>query len=181
MTRWAMVIDLRRCVGCQACTVACQIGNDLPLGMFWNIVTTVGPKGTFPTLSYYHLPRPCFHCDDPPCVHCCPTGASSQREDGIVMVNPDKCIGCGTCIIACPYGARTQNKELGIVQKCTFCADIIGNGTGPYCVSACHQRARIFGNISDPDSEIYRLVNTENAILLMPELGTDPHVYYIQP
>ena len=181
MTRWAMVIDLRRCVGCQACTVACQMGNELPLGMFWNIVTTVGPKGTYPSLSLYHIPRPCFHCADPPCVPCCPTGASIQREDGIILVDPNKCIGCGACIMSCPYGARTLNKELGITQKCTFCVDVIEQGKEPYCVSTCHQRARIFGDLDNSESEVSKLVNTENTMQIMPELGTDPHVYYIQP
>ncbi|MDD5703655.1 MAG: 4Fe-4S dicluster domain-containing protein [Dehalococcoidales bacterium] len=180
MARWAMVIDLRRCVGCQACTLACQMNNDLPLGMFWNIVTTTSTKGSFPNINYNHLPRPCFHCEEPPCVDCCPTGASTKSKDGIVTVNPDTCIGCGACIVACPYGARTKNKNLGIVQKCTFCEDIIYEGKEPYCVASCHQRARIFGDISDPESEVYQLVNKENAVQIMPELGTDPHVYYIQ-
>ena len=117
MSRWAMVIDLRRCIGCHSCTIACQVGNKLPVGMFWNLVTTVGPTGRYPTLGYYHIPRPCFHCDDPPCVGCCPTGASSQRADGVVLVDKDKCIGCKACIMACPYGARTLNRELGVVPK----------------------------------------------------------------
>ena len=181
MTRWAMVIDLRRCIGCQACTVACQMGNDLPLGMFWNIVTTVRPEGKFPALTYHHFPRLCYHCANPPCVPCCPTGASTQREDGIVFSDPDKCIGCGACIMSCPYGARTLNKQRGIAQKCTFCADSIAEGMQPFCVSTCHQRARIFGDLDDTNSEVYQLVNTKNVFQLMPELGTDPHVYYIQP
>jgi len=181
MARWAMVIDLRRCVGCQACTIACQMGNDLPLGMFWNLVTTVGPTGSYPALRLYHIPRPCFHCADPPCVPCCPTGASTQRDDGIVIVNQDKCIGCGACIMSCPYGARTRNQQLGVAQKCTFCVDLIPQGKEPYCVSACHQRARIFGDIDDPESEVSQLLTSETTMQIMPELGTDPHVYYIQP
>jgi Fe-S-cluster-containing dehydrogenase component len=181
MARLAMVIDLRRCIGCQACTIACQMGNDLPLGMFWNLVTTVGPKGNYPTSSLYHIPRPCFHCANPPCVPCCPTGASRQRDDGIVIVDQDKCIGCGACIMSCPYGARTRNKELGVTQKCTFCADLIEQGMEPYCVSACHQRARIFGDLDESESEVCQLMNTDNTTQLMPELGTDPHVYYILP
>ena len=181
MTRWAMVNDLRRCIGCQSCTVACQVGNNLPLGMFWNLVTTVGPLGTYPTLGYYHISRSCFHCAAPPCVACCPTGASYQREDGIVLVDQDKCIGCKACVMSCPYGARTLNQELGVVQKCTFCVDNIEQGKEPYCVSTCHQRARIFGDLDDPKSEVFRLVHEENAVQLMPELGTEPQCYYILP
>jgi Fe-S-cluster-containing dehydrogenase component len=181
VTRWAMVNDLRRCVGCQSCTIACQIGNSLPLGMFWNLVTTVGPVGDFPNLGYYHIPRPCFHCANPPCVGCCPTGASSQRADGIVLVDATKCIGCRSCVMACPYGARTHNKELGVVQKCTFCVDSIKLGREPYCVSTCHQRARVFGDLDDPNSEVSRLVREENPIQLMPELGTEPRCFYLLP
>ena len=181
MSRWTMVIDLRRCIGCHSCTIACQVGNKLPIGMFWNLVTTVGPNGSILTLGYYHIPRPCFHCDDPPCVGCCPTGASSQRADGVVLVDKDKCIGCKACIMACPYGARTLNRELGVVQKCTFCEHFIGQNKEPYCVSTCHQRARIFGDLGDPASEVYRLVHEENAVQMMPELGTNPQCYYIFP
>jgi Fe-S-cluster-containing dehydrogenase component len=180
VTRWGMVIDLRRCIGCQACTVACQVDNKLPVGMFWNIVTTIGPKGGFPSRGLYHLPRPCFHCAHPPCVSCCPTGASTQRTDGIVLVDEDKCIGCGACVMSCPYGARTRNEKLGVVQKCTFCVDNIPQAKEPFCVSTCHQRARIFGDLDDPASEVSQLLANENTMQIMPELGTDPHVYYIQ-
>ena len=179
MTRYAMVMDTRRCIGCHSCTVACKVNNELPLDMIYNPVTTIGPTGVFPNVKMVHLPLICMHCEDTPCVACCPTGASQQRDDGIVWVDPDKCVGCKACVMACPYGARIPNHDLGIVQKCDFCMDRVDAGEEPYCVKTCHQRARIFGDLDDETSEVYKLVHGEGAKQLLPELGTNPHVFYI--
>jgi len=179
--RWGMVIDLHRCVGCQACTVACQEGNHVPPGQFWNLVVTVGPIGTYPQVGTYYLSRPCMHCAKPPCVDGCPTRASHIREDGLVLVDEDKCVGCGYCIVACPYGVRYYNDKLGIAQKCTFCVDRLAAGQLPLCVSTCPQKARFFGDLGDASSEVYRFVHTEHAVTLLPEYGTEPSVYYIWP
>ena len=179
MTRYAMVLDTRLCIGCESCTVACKVNNELPVDMIYNPVTTVGPVGVYPDLHMTHIPLLCMHCDNPPCVSCCPTGASQQREDGVVWVDPDKCIGCKACVLACPYDARTPNQETGVVNKCDFCIDRVEEGLEPYCVKTCHQRARIFGDLDDPNSEVSKLVNKYNVRQLLPELGTEPHVFYI--
>lgn len=179
MARYAMVLDTRRCIGCQSCTVACRVHNDLPLEMIYNPVTTVGPTGVFPYVHMVHLPLLCMHCDNPPCVDICPSRASQKRSDGIVWVDGNKCVGCLACVMACPYGARTFNKEKGIVQKCNFCKDRVEQGKLPYCVQTCHQKARIFGDLDDETSEVYKLVNGEHAVRLLEELGTRPYVFYI--
>lgn len=179
MARYAIVLDTRRCIGCHSCTVACRINNDLPIDMIYNPVTTVGPTGVFPHIHMLHLPLICMHCDEPPCVSSCPTGASQQRPDGIVWVEEQKCIGCKACVMACPYGARTPNPETGIVNKCDFCMDRVDVGKEPYCVQTCHQRARIFGDLDDENSEVFKLVNREHVVRLLPELGTQPHAFYI--
>ena len=179
MARYAMVIDTRRCIGCHSCTVACKINNELPVDMIYNPVTTIGPVGIYPDLHMTHLPLLCMHCDNPPCVGCCPTGASQQREDGIVWVDEAKCIGCKACVLACPYDARTPNHQTGVVNKCDFCKDRVEEGLEPHCVKTCHQRARIFGDLDDPNSEVSKLLNTHSAYQLLPELDTNPHVFYI--
>lgn len=179
MARYAMVIDLERCIGCHSCTVACRTHNELPVEMIYNPVMTIGPKGKFPHVSLGHLPLLCMHCAEPPCVDCCPTGASQQRADGVVFVEQAKCVGCKTCIMSCPYGARKVNRETCTVVKCDFCKDRLDQGLMPHCVNTCHQKARVFGDIEDPESEVYKLVNSSKTRRIHEELGTEPHVFYI--
>src|SRR5271157_1944009 len=110
MTRYGMLIDLLRCVGCNACTVACKANNSTPEGVFFTHVDKV-ETGKFPNTTVVFFPRACMHCKDAPCITVCPTHASYKRADGIVMVNADECIGCRYCVAACPYGARTYLKQ----------------------------------------------------------------------
>lgn len=179
MARYAMVLDTRRCVGCHSCTVACKVHNDLPVDMIYNPVTTIGPTGVFPHLHMVHIPLLCMHCDNPPCVDACPTAASQQRADGIVFVEDKKCVGCKACVMACPYGARIPNHETGSVQKCDFCMERVDLGKEPHCVKTCHQKARIFGDLEDVTSEVYKLVNSAHPVRLLGELGTEPYAFYI--
>lgn len=179
MTHYAMILDTRLCIGCQSCTVACRVGNDLPVDIIYNPVTTVGPMGIYPCLHMTHYPLLCMHCENPPCVSVCPTGASQQRDDGLVWIEENKCIGCKACINACPYHARHLNRDTGTVYKCDFCKDRIDEGLEPFCVKTCHQRARIFGDLDDPISEISQLFNSITTVQLLPEMDTKPSVYYI--
>lgn len=179
--RWGMVIDLRKCIGCHACTVACQIENQLPLDERWNRVYAAGPEGKFPNLSSYNLPRPCMHCEDAPCVDGCPTGASQRRPDGIVIVDPDRCIGCKFCMLVCPYGVRQYEEEKGIVQKCHLCYPRLERGEMPRCVETCQLKARHAGDLDDENGELVQLIHRYHARPLYPHLGTRPSVYYIFP
>lgn len=150
MARYGMAIDLKRCVGCQACVVACKAENSLPPGIKWNRVLDRA-VGKYPRVNRNFLPMICMHCEDPPCVDVCPAGATSRRADGIVIIDSDKCIGCRYCMVACPYNARyfhkeessyfkpgltppeqqgSRNHQVGTVEKCTFCASRIDSGIG---------------------------------------------------
>jgi molybdopterin-containing oxidoreductase family iron-sulfur binding subunit len=144
----------------------------------------------------------CMHCKNPECVKVCPTGASYQREDGIVAVDKNKCVGCRYCIVACPYNARTMvtkiqpyhagkeftpyervalsRHQLGVVGKCDFCASRVEERKEPSCVQTCPGRARIFGDLDDPESEVSKLIARRSPRQLLPEMGTDPSVYYIE-
>jgi phenylacetyl-CoA:acceptor oxidoreductase subunit 1 len=143
MTRYAMVIDLRRCVGCQTCTAACKVVNATPPGVQWRRVLDL-ESGEFPDVRRSFVPVACMHCGNPPCEAVCPTGATKKRSDGLVTIDYDVCIGCGNCVMACPYDARTINHEvlfaygtlpmasekvrfdparLSVATKCTFCKD----------------------------------------------------------
>jgi len=204
MARYGMVFDLKRCIGCNACVIGCKQENSLPDGMFFTR-----------TLSeeYRRLPR-----RQPSCIsrHCAinarmlparrsvPSGATYTRDDGIVMVNADVCIGCGSCAVACPYDQRSQvDKDLlshglfgtdeltpfeedgykrfvpGTITKCDFCSERVDAGLDPACVVTCPTDARIFGDLDDPDSKASTLIRERDGKQPMPELKTKPKVYYI--
>ncbi|HHI81999.1 MAG TPA: 4Fe-4S dicluster domain-containing protein [Rhizobiales bacterium] len=177
--QYAMVIDTRRCIGCHACSVACKAEFDVPLGATRSWVEYI-EKGEYPNVSRHFLPRLCNHCSDPACVPVCPTGATYKRkQDGIVVVDADKCIGCGYCVLACPYNARFINPGTGTADKCDFCLHRVSKGIAPSCVNTCQGKARIFGDMNDPESEVAKLIATEPVTVLRPEMGTEPNVYYI--
>jgi len=198
--RWGMAIDLRRCIGCQSCTLACKAENGTPPGVFWMRVLEK-EEGTYPTARKVFLPIRCNHCTEPPCVPVCPTGASYKRKkDNLVLVNQDKCIGCRACIVACPYQVRFLPEDARgycgdeltpyeavsyrkwqprTVQKCNFCEPRLEAGDQPACVQTCPTRALIFGDLNDPESEIANLVRKRNHFQPRAELGTDPALYYL--
>jgi len=179
--RFGMLVDLRKCVGCHACTIACQHENHLDIHDKWTKVLRIGPIGEYPNLTGYFMPVPCMHCEDAPCVDGCPTGASYKREDGIVLVDADKCIGCKFCMVVCPYNVRQYNEKKGIVEKCIGCFERIENGGVTRCTETCELKARYCGDLDDPNSEIVKLIRKHNAQPLHAELGTKPSVYYILP
>jgi Fe-S-cluster-containing dehydrogenase component len=142
--------------------------------------------GEFPGTETVHFPKSCLHCEDPPCVPVCPTGASHKRaEDGIVLVDYDKCIGCKYCSWACPYGAREIDEQQKVMKKCTLCVDRIYDAKlpeaerKPACVLACPTSARIFGDIHDPGSDASRAIREQGGYALMPEWGTQPANHYL--
>ncbi len=193
MATMGMAIDLRRCAGCYACVVACQMHNNTKPGVAWGQVDA-REWGEDPDNRRCYLPHACMHCEDAPCVSSCPTGASHVREDGIVMVNYDECINCGSCLHACPYGARVQNSGGGyyfgteepapyeaegiqreqVVEKCIFCAGRIDAGLQPACVQNCPGNARVFGDLDDPESNISKFIAKNN-----PEQVRKTHFYYM--
>ena len=201
-----LVIDLDTCVGCHACAVACKEWNaggisgpltdeqpygKEPSGVWFNRVHSYEVEaladGTQPAMTL-HFPRSCLHCETPACVSVCPTGASYKRaEDGIVLVDEDKCIGCKLCSWACPYGAREYSEVEGVMKKCTLCVDRIYNenipeqSRQPACVQACPTRARHFGDLGDPGSAVSLLVAARGGVDLMPELGYAPVNKYLPP
>ena len=145
MTRYVMVIDQRRCIGCHSCTVACRTWNKLPMDIVYNPVVSDGVQGTWPNVHRNWLPTLCMHCEKPACVPACPTGASQQDEDGTVWIDYTKCMACKVCVNACPYGMRDQSKVEPrlhrFVRKCTFCRERrkMDPEAVPYCVQTCHQ------------------------------------------
>lgn len=200
-----LVIDLDICVGCHACAVNCKEWNagghmapltDLdpygkePDGVWFNRIHSyeVMPKDGSGRGQTVNFPRSCLHCEDAACVTVCPTGASYKRdEDGIVLVDESKCIGCKLCSWACPYGAREYDVDQGVMKKCTLCIDRIYNRNLPEnerlpaCVMTCPTSARHFGDLGDPDSEVSRLVAERGGRDLMGELGYKPVNKYLPP
>ena len=196
------MIDLDTCVGCHACAVNCKEwntgGQSGPLsdldayganinGTWLNRIHSYEMDSPGGEMTMY-FPRSCLHCQDAPCVTVCPTGASLKRsEDGIVLVDDDKCIGCGLCAWSCPYGAREMDPVEKVMRKCTLCVDRIYNETFdeidcvPACVRTCPAGARHFGDLSDPQSDVSKLVEARGGVPLMPEQGTRPVNRYLPP
>ncbi|AWB34209.1 sulfate reduction electron transfer complex DsrMKJOP subunit DsrO [Orrella marina] len=180
--RFGMLVDLRKCIGCQACTVSCSMENLPPIGQFRTTVLQYEvdmPDESAPAMV--SLPRLCNHCDNPPCVPVCPVQATFQREDGIVLVDNERCVGCGYCVQACPYDARFINHETQTADKCTFCEHRLEVGLLPACVESCVGGARLIGDLNDPQSLISQTIseNQGDIKVLKPGMGTAPHVYYI--
>lgn len=176
--QYGMVIDLRRCTGCYACQVACKAENNVSLGGFRNWVNYT-EVGSYPTVKRLFTPRVCNHCTQPECVKACPVKAISKREDGIVLVDQSKCRNLKLCIKKCPYGAIHIDPLRSLkADKCTFCLHRIEAGLVPACVNTCHGRARIFGDLSDPNSEVAKLLASQPTATLKPHIGS-PNIYYI--
>lgn len=175
---WGMVVDLRLCIGCQACTVGCGVENQVPLGSFRTLVSNyeVTTQGN---PRRYTLPRLCNHCEKPPCVTVCPTQATTKRADGTVVVDNSVCVGCGYCVQACPYDARYINEKTHTADKCTFCLHRLEAGLLPACVETCVSGARIFGDLNDPKSTVAKLLQQQPVQVLKKNMGTGPRVFYI--
>lgn len=179
MARYGMLIDESRCTGCGACRIACQMQWQLPKELSYNWLEH-RERGVYPNAKWEITPVQCQHCDNPPCLHVCPTKATYKRSDGIVLVDHKKCIGCKYCMVACPYGARTFDHEKMVPEKCKFCADFVVKGEQPPCVSTCMNQVRVFGDLDDPNSEISKQLAKKKVYQLLPERGTEPRIYYVK-
>ena len=201
----SLAIDLSRCIGCNTCAVACKVSNNLPKDVWWNVVHTEGrdfadtSKGTYGgEMQLSWLPVNCMHCENAVCEEVCPTGATVKRDDGIVTVDEETCIGCKSCMEACPYDVRrlienepeyylelpigdpaAKSHKGGTVEKCDFCAGRIDRGEKPACMELCPGRARYWGDLDDPESEVSQFLSGRNATVLLEEEGTSPSVYYV--
>lgn len=178
MTRYAMAIDAERCIGCQACMVACKTENELPPGYFRLRMRAV-VVGTFPNLRGEFRMEQCFHCEQSPCVSVCPTGATYKTANGLVKIDPEKCTGCKACVTACPYEMRYIHPD-GYADKCTFCEHRLAEGRVPACVETCPTGARVFGDLDDNASTLSKALRAAGKVdVLKPEANTKPKLYYL--
>ncbi len=202
----AMAIDVSKCIGCKACAVACKSNNNLPNGVWWNRVDmnegqdAEAAVGTYPdSLSIGFVPTTCQHCDYAPCIAACESGATQKLDDGTVIIDPELCIGCQSCIAACPYQVRTYIENApeyqtdfalgdadapahieGKTEKCDFCAHRRARNAVPACMELCLARCRVWGDLEDPQSEISKLIAGKETFALMEDEGTSPSTLYIK-
>lgn len=204
--KWVMVIDLAECDGCEKCTVACSKHHGTPPDQQW--IRVFKMRGA-PEKAAYWFPKPCFHCDDPPCTRVCPVDATFKRQDGIVLIDNERCIGCRFCMAACPYSTRVFNwskpkesgdliryspeksvpRRVGTVEKCDFCPDMLRQGKLPHCATSCVMGAIMFGDanedaVTNYKGETFRLsklLKDKGGYRYLEELGTRPSVYYLPP
>ena len=178
-TRYGFLIDLRRCIGCRTCQVACKAENDVPLGVYRTWVKEV-EKGAYPKVRRHFVPILCNQCEKPACTRVCPVRATYSLPNGIVYIDPHRCIGCRYCMAACPYSVRFIHPERKVAQKCDWCWPRVRDGFGPpACVASCPTRAMVFGDLTDPESEISRILARVPTAVLKPETGNGPMVFYI--
>ncbi len=197
---YVYLIDLRKCIGCGACVRACCLENKVPEGYFRTWVERYqvsrtgepivdspngGKDGFEPTVigqnitKAFFFPKLCCHCTNTPCVQLCPVGASYRTLDGVVLVDEKRCIGCGYCVQACPYGSRFIHPQTHVASKCTLCYHRITQGLKPACVQICPAGARKLGDRKQIDDEVARIIATEHVQILQPELLTEPNCFYI--
>ena len=205
--KFVMVIDLSRCKNVGACKTACNHAHGLNPGQNW--IKVLSMQDADQTAPYWQ-PTTCMHCDEPPCVKVCPVDATFKRQDGIVLIDSDRCIGCRFCMAACPYSTRVFNwqepileeavaaqpyscetsmpQKIGTVSKCDFCPDMARKGELPHCVSACPNGVFMFGDMNEDSvtngAETFRfseLIKDKSGYRLMEDLGTKPSVYYLPP
>jgi Fe-S-cluster-containing dehydrogenase component len=205
--KFVMVIDLSRCKNVKACQSACNHMHQVHPGQNW--IKVLSMEDGDHTAPYWE-PTTCMHCDEPPCVKVCPVDATFKRQDGIVLIDSDRCIGCRFCMAACPYSTRVFNwdeppltadvaaqpyscessmpQKKGTVGKCDFCPDMTRKGELPHCVSACPNGVFMFGDMIEDSvtngAETFRfsqLIKDKAGYRLMEDLGTKPRVYYLPP
>lgn len=182
---YAFVIDVSRCIDCRACLVACSVENNVPDNHTRIWVKDLGVEGTFPNLKRAFVPYNCMHCEKPPCVEVCVSGATYKDPiTGLVEVDQEACIGCGYCVEACPYKVRYLNEKRGVVDKCNACAQRIAVNQPPACVSTCLGNSRMFGDLNDPNSEIIQALKEAKSIQTInityrENTNTEPNIFYI--
>lgn len=178
MKNYGFLIDQSKCIGCHACSTACKSENQVPLGVYRTWVKYT-ETGTYPDVRRRFQVTRCNHCANPPCVRICPISAMYQRDDGIVEFDPSICIGCKSCMQACPYDSIYLDPETNTAAKCHFCAHRLDVGLEPACVVVCPEHAILAGDLNDPASEINHVLASAQATVRKPEQGTGPKLFYI--
>jgi Fe-S-cluster-containing dehydrogenase component len=175
--KYAIVIDTMNCIDCKACMIACKVENRVPEG-FWR--NWIKPNSVGNDLRTEYQPGQCMQCDDPSCVAACPVDATFKGSNGLIEIDPEKCIGCGNCVTACPYAARYRHPEKGIADKCDFCSHRLEVNEEPACVETCPTKTRVFGDLNDPESKVSQLLKSgEYVRITNPLINTQPNIYYL--